>query len=410
MAKCEDQLCSNCTEEQITRKVPGKCDVCWPCDLIECHVGYGSSVACGTTVSHNADIGCVACTRGVNFSDTSGSEQCQPCATCAGKHEHVLENCSPECNVKCECEDGYYRNRTTKECLPCVLCCTDDWKIAKRCRGDEGEIAKKCKFKIPWTKACFSLSVSSTISDASKPTEHYSSVVVVTSSSLMKQSFLHTTATPLLERTTVIASAVSKTVWIEATSSSTLGHARQSGILSVSESLNADSPLIKEKKMEETLKAHISHQSVIVNILVSLLTIVLGIVFVLIVGCVVKYIFKKYKSKKSVSVSQNDMEKGTENDEGESRASGSVIAPLLPSTEDPNEIPLVPLASDKTCETQDFSKYVSSSTNQEGQVVDVQIEKGIPTSLDNEPRHKGKLRYSHFFIIMFRRQGLKRSV
>ena len=399
MAKCEDQLCSNCTEEYITRKVPGKCDVCWPCS--ECYVGYGLSVACGTTVSHHADIVCVACTRGVNFSDTSGSEQCQPCATCAGKHEHVLENCSPECNVKCECEDGYYRNMTTKECLPCVLCCTDDWKIAKRCRGDEGEIAKKCKFKIPWTKACFSLSVSSTIGDASKPIEHYSSVVVVTSSSLLINSFLHTTATPLLERITVIASAVSKTVRIEATSSSTLGHARQSGILSVSESLNADSPLIKEKKMEE---------SEIVNILVSLLTIVLGIVFVLIVGCVVKYIFKKYKSKKSVSVSQNDMEKGTENDDRESSASGSVIAPLLPSTEDPNKIPLVPLASDKKCETQDFSKYVSSSTNQEGQLegADVQIEKGIPTSLDNEPRHKGKLRHSQFFV--FRRQGLKRSV
>ncbi|CAH3041824.1 unnamed protein product, partial [Porites lobata] len=27
VAKCEDQLCSNCTEEHITRKVPGKCDV-----------------------------------------------------------------------------------------------------------------------------------------------------------------------------------------------------------------------------------------------------------------------------------------------------------------------------------------------------------------------------------------------
>ena len=406
MAKCEDQLCSNCTEQQITRRVPGKCDVCWPCS--ECYVGYGLSVACGTTVSRNADIVCVACTRGVNFSDTSGSEQCQPCATCAGKHEHVLENCSPEHNVKCECEDGYYRNRTTKECQPCVLCCTDDLKIAKRCRGDEGEIAKKCKFKIPLTKACFSLLVSSTIGDASKPVEHHSSVVVVTSSSLPINSFLHTTATPLLERITVIASAVSKTVWIEATSSSTLGHARQSGILSVSESLNADSPLVKDKKMEETLKAHISHQSVIVNILVSLLTIVLGIVFVLIVGCVVKYIFKKYKSKKSVRVSQNDMEKGTENDDGGSSASGSVIAPLLPSNEDPNEIPLVPLESDKTCEAQDFSKYVSSSTNQEGQGVDVQIEKGIPTSLDNEPRHKGKLRHSQFF--MFRRQGLKRSV
>ena len=388
MAKCEDQLCSNCTEQQITRKVPGKCDVCWPCsDSIECYVGYGLSVACGTTVSYNTDIGCVACTSGVNFSDTSGSEQCQPCATCAGKHEHVLENCSPERNVKCECEDGYYRNRTTKECLPCVLCCTDDWKIAKRCRGDEGEIAKKCKFNLPWTKACFSLSVSSTIGDASKPIKHHSSVVVVTSSSLSINSFLHTTATPLLERVTVIASAVSKTVQIEATSSSTLGHARKSGILSVSESLNADSPLIKDKKMEETLKAHISHQ--IVNILVSLLTI-LSVLTVLSVGCVVKYICKKYKSKKSVSASQNDMEEGSENDDEESSVSGSVIIPLLQSTEDPYGIRSVPLENDKTSETTDFSKNLPSSADQEGQGVNVQIEKGIPTSLDNESRSKGK--------------------
>ena len=354
MAKCEDQLCSNCTEEHITRKVPGKCDVCWPCS--ECYVGYGLSVACGTTVSRDADIVCVPCTRGVNFSDTSGSEQCQPCATCAGKHEHVLENCSPEHNVKCECEDGYYRNMTTKECLPCVLCCTDDWKIAKRCRGDEGEIAKKCKFQISWTKACFSLLVSSTIGDVSKPTEHHSSVVVVTPSSLMKQSSLHPTATSLLERMTV-----SKTVQIKATSLSTPGHSRD-----------------------------ISHHSVIVTILVSLfIFIVLGM-FVLIVGCVVKYFFKKYKSKKAVGASQNDMEEGTENDERESSLTGSVIIPLLPGTEDPYEIPSVPLENDKTGETTDFSKNLPSSADQEGQGVNVQIDKGIPTSLDIEPRSKGK--------------------
>ena len=364
MAKCEDQLCSNCTEEHITRKVPGKCDVCWPCS--ECYVGYGLSVACGTTVSRDADIVCVACTRGVNFSDTSGSQQCQPCAMCSGKHEHVVENCSPEHNVKCECEDGYYRNRTTKECLPCVLCCTDDWKIAERCRGDEGEIAKKCKFKIPWTKACVSLSVSSTIGDASKPMEHHSSVVVATSSSLMKKSSLHTTATPLLERMTV-----SKTVQIKATPLSTPGHSRQSGIFIVSESLNVDIPFKKK-----TPKVHISHHSVTVTILVSLfIFIVLG-VFV--------------KSKKSVGASQNDMEEGTENDYRESSLSGSVIIPLLQGTGDGYEIPSVPLENDKTGETTDFSKNLPSSADQEGQGVNVQIEKGIPTSLDNEPRSKGK--------------------
>ena len=400
MAKCEDPLCSNCTEEQITRKVPGKCDVCWPCS--ECYVGYGLSVACGTTVSRDADIACVACTRGVNFSDTSGSEQCQPCATCAGKHEHVLENCSPERNVKCECEDGYYRNRTTKECLPCVSCCTDNLKIATRCRGDKGEIVKKCKlFKKLWTKTCFSLSLSPTISNTSKPIQHYSSVVVTTSSSLMKESFLHTTATPLLERITVVSSAVSKTVQIMATSSSTLGHARQSGILIVSESLNADSPLIKKKKMEETLKVHISHPIVTVNILVYSLTIIIafvvGIVFAVVVGCVVKYFFKKYKSD---SVSQSDMEEDTENDDRESSVSGSVITPLLHSTaETPCGIPLVPLENDKTSETPAFPKQLSSSTKQEGELregVSAQLEKGIPTSLDNEPSNKGKV-YSEFF-------------
>ena len=384
MAKCEDQLCSNCTEQQITRRVPGKCDVCWPCS--ECYMGYGLSVACGTTVSRDADIVCVACTRGVNFSDTSGSEQCQPCATCAGKHEHVLENCSPERNVKCECEDGYYRNRTTKECLPCVSCCTDNWKIAKRCtgRGDEGEIAKKCKFKVPWTKACFSLSVSSTIGDASKPIEHHSSKVVVTSPSLMKQSFLHT-ATPLLERMTV-----SKTVKIKATSLSTPGHSRQSGIFIVSESLNVDSPF-KKKKMEETLKIHISHQIVTMNILVPIIAFVVGIVFAVVVGCVVKYFFKKCKSD---SVSQSDMEElHTENDGRESSVSGNVFTPLLHSTETPCGIQLVPLENDKTSETPDFPKPLSSNAKQEGELregVSAQLEKGIPTSLDNEPSNKGK--------------------
>ena len=84
------------------------------------------------------------------------------------------------------------------------------------------------------------------------------------------------------------------------------------------------------------------------------------------------------------------MEEGSENDDRESSVSGSVIIPLLQGTEDPYEIPLVPLENDKTGETTDFSKNLPSSTNQEGQGVNVQIEKGIPTSLDNEPRSKGK--------------------
>ena len=171
-----------------------------------------------------------------------------------------------------------------------------------------------------------------------------------------RQSSLHPTATPLLERMTV-----SKTVKIKATSLSTPGHSR-----------------------------HISHHSVIVTILVSLfIFIVLGMV-VLIVGCVVKCFLKKYKSKKSVGASQNDMEEGTENDDRESSLTGSVIIPLLQDTEDPYEITSVPLENDKTGETTDFSKNLPSSADQEGQGVNVQIEKGIPTSLDNEPRSKGK--------------------
>ena len=212
----------------------------------------------------------------------------------------------------------------------------------------------------------------------------------------MKESFLHTTATPLLERITVVSSAVSKTVQIMATSSSTLGHARQSGIFIVSESLNADSPSIKKKKMEETLKVHISHQIVTVNILVIIIAFVVGIVFAVVVGCVVKCFFKKYKSD---SVSQSDMEEHTENDGRESSVNGGVITPLLHSTETPCEIQLVPLENDKTSETPDFPKQLSSNTKQEGELregVSAQLEKGIPTSLDNEPSNKGKA-YSQSF-------------
>ena len=161
MVRCGDQLqCPVCTDKHIkvVINIPGKCDVCWPCDLLECHEGLGSTVACGSTVSvPDTDIDCVACVSGTNFSVTFGSEQCQPCGTCTDKNEHVLANCTPKHNVKCECNDGFYRNRTTKECLPCGLCCSDDGEIAKRCQH-EYEIEKKCKFKGSWPQTCLSLS------------------------------------------------------------------------------------------------------------------------------------------------------------------------------------------------------------------------------------------------------------
>lgn len=81
------------------------------------------------------------CVNGANFSDSFGTGQCQPCGVCAGEHEEVLNKCTRENNVKCDCKAGFYRNKTNDKCLPCSSCpsCLRDKDIFSKCQKDGGE-------------------------------------------------------------------------------------------------------------------------------------------------------------------------------------------------------------------------------------------------------------------------------
>ncbi|XP_020629208.1 uncharacterized protein LOC110066330 isoform X2 [Orbicella faveolata] len=133
--------CPNCSGQYIKTIDPstGKCVECWPCP--ECLDGHGSSVKCGATVPEGTKIHCVLCVNGANFSDSFGTDQCQPCGECAGEHEHVLNKCTCESDVKCDCKAGFYWNKTNDKCLPCSSCpsCLGDKDIFAKCQKDKGE-------------------------------------------------------------------------------------------------------------------------------------------------------------------------------------------------------------------------------------------------------------------------------
>ena len=133
--------CPNCSDQHIKTIDPstGKCVECWPCP--KCSDGLGSSVKCGTAVPEFTKIHCVLCVNGANFSNSFGTDQCQPCGVCAGEHEEVLNKCTHESNVKCDCKAGFYRNKTMDKCLPCSSCpsCLRDKDIFSKCQKDRGE-------------------------------------------------------------------------------------------------------------------------------------------------------------------------------------------------------------------------------------------------------------------------------
>ena len=133
-----DYDCPNCSGQNIKTIDPttGKCLACWPCT--DCGDGSGLSVPCGATVPFGTKIHCVLCVSGANFSDSHSTDQCQPCGLCAGEHEHVLNKCTHESDVKCDCKEGFYRNKTNDKCHPCSSCpsCLRDEDIFSKCQKD----------------------------------------------------------------------------------------------------------------------------------------------------------------------------------------------------------------------------------------------------------------------------------
>lgn len=167
--------CPDCTGGQYIKVIDpatGKCESCWPCTV--CQEGTGSSVQCGSVVPRGIDIHCVPCVKGINFSSSSSTEQCQPCGVCSRKHERVSAECTLFSNLKCKCETGFYRNKTISECQTCDTCCSSD---------EDNDIVEKCQ-KDAENKEDEQLLVSSSFT------------VISTSSSAVKSSTFHVAPTP----------------------------------------------------------------------------------------------------------------------------------------------------------------------------------------------------------------------
>ncbi|XP_022783802.1 uncharacterized protein LOC111324496 isoform X2 [Stylophora pistillata] len=193
--------CPDCTGGQYIKVIDpatGKCESCWPCTV--CQEGTGSSVRCGSVVPRGIDIHCVPCVKGINFSSSSSTEQCQPCGVCSRKHERVSAECTLFSNLKCKCETGFYRNKTTTECQTCDTCCSSD---------EDNDIVEKCQ-KDAENKEDEQLLVSSSFT------------VISTSSSAVKSSTFHVAPTPSLSSSTKIMPVPSKPKLIHPTTESVL--------------------------------------------------------------------------------------------------------------------------------------------------------------------------------------------
>lgn len=287
--------CPNCSGQYIKTIDPstGKCVECWPCT--KCLDGSGLSVPCGSMVNVGTKIHCVLCVREANFSDSSVTGQCQPCGVCAGKHERVLQKCTPESDVKCDCEVGFYRNKTTNKCLPCHSCssCSNDDEIISKCREDRIENSQHQKPSSSSYGTSLLTVVDIHSSAAVKPSR---STVLVTSSSLVTSSYLHTTITPkLVPGLTKMVPVPSRTQQIKATATST----------SFLEWSKYDQTPTQSKPPLQVIYQK-THKSVHTNILIAVLTIVC--VFILICTfCVLYYKAKKLRRRRLINDPRNQI-------------------------------------------------------------------------------------------------------
>ena len=348
----------------------------------------GASFACGTTVYRGAQIHCVDCDPGTNFSDSIGSEQCKPCGVCAGEHERVLVECTAKSDVKCECQDGFYRNATTKECLPCASCCTEDGNITiieEKCKGDGGRIGTKCKFKELQPSTCLSPSTAPVTTVSVHGQKPYPSL---TTSSAMMTSLVPTT---LLDWSiTPTAPGSSETVHIKALASDR--HSKIQGMPSSTLTGNVAKLSVKTKTAYHMPKA----------VVIGIWLLVAIVICALVIGCVI-YVKKKSRSWRYLLVSISQKLRSTdmqlqaaagEIESGENSSSPSGVSEPLLADEPAADATSSPLTTTdevhKTADSSASSESVLSVILPEQKRTDTKLEKGIPPSFDNGLTHQGK--------------------
>ena len=369
--------CPNCSGQHIKRVDPltGKCVDCWPCP--ECLDGGGSSVPCNTTVPLSTKIHCVQCVNGANFSDSYGTDQCQPCGLCAGEHEYVLKKCMRESDVKCDCKAGFYRNKTNGKCIPCSSCpsCMQDEYIISKCQKYRGE---------------------QQMTRSSTTTYMYSTSSV---SALRTSSHSHyTSSMSLLPGLTITKLLVpTRTQQISATSTSIFNHQKNEttptskAIVQV-HTINPD---VNIKKMKD---GH-THESSSTKTTIIIVLSIVCVCLLLICVCLLYHKLKNCRKRKLndypvrfVELNQYAIEEGEQGNDEESnscetsgnRGSESNLSSSLNGSED------------------DFDK-TADSDHQDGRVIAtghpehttaIEAQKGIPSSLEDEQRNfisQGKL-------------------
>ena len=359
--------CQNCPAQHVkTINASARmCVDCWPCTV--CNEGSGSSVSCGAVVTVGTKLHCVLCVPGTNFSDSTGTGQCQPCGMCSGKHESVHSKCTRESNVVCKCDVGFFRNKTTQECLPCASCCSGDHNILEHCKRDGEAIKKKCKFEEHWPSACLpSLTAVDTINSIS--VSHMYPSVLATSSSLMSSQ--HSTATPFLGTISKIVPAPSETVYIKVTSASFPRPDRHSKISGMSTINKAN---VRGKSPNGNIVINLSKT---VGLVIS---VVIAVVTVGCMGSCVVCVCCKYRSWRARN-NPHALQMTFECREGEERKSSeysTAAEALIELTELPPEA----------------TTSLSSRTD-EG----IRLLCDIPTSLENEPQNLGKYHCTYFFF------------
>lgn len=353
--------CENCAAEHVKtiNASTRRCVGCWPCPV--CNEGSGSSVPCGAVMTVGTKLHCVLCVLGTNFSDSTGTGQCQPCGMCSGKHESVHSKCTRENNVVCKCDVGFFRNKTTQECLPCASCCSGDHNILEHCKRGGKAIKKKCKFEEPRSSACLpSLTAVDTISISLL---HRYPSILATSSSLISFSYQHSTATPVLGTISrIIAPAPSETVRIKVTSASFPRPDRHSKISEISTVNKANA------------RGETPNRNIVIT-LSKTVVVVISVAFVLVavgcVGCIVcvcKY--RSWRARNNPGALQMAFEsEAGESEERKSSEYSGAAQPLILLTE------LSPEATTSL-----------SPRTDEG----ICLLPDIPTSLENEPQNLGK--------------------
>ena len=366
----KDYECPNCRGQYIKIVDPstGKCIQCWPCP--ECLDGQGLSVKCGATVPEGTKIHCVLCVNGANFSDSFGTDQCQPCGVCAGEHEHVLNKCTYESDVKCDCKAGFYRNKTNDKCLPCGSCrsCLRDKDIFSKCQKDGGE---------------------QQITGSS--TTMYSTSLV---SSLVTSSHSHY-ATSLLPGLTITRVLVpTRTRQISLTSTSVLEH-----------EMTPTSKAPMQVQMNDTHKSSSKKTEIIFSVLI-IVCVCLSICVTL---CVLYHTLKNSRTRRinNVDVRFSELNQGAieENEQGNDEESSSCETSSVDEL-NVDKTQHVEIIEERNGSEPDLSSSLSSSdrtadsAHQDGRVIvsdhpeHTAVAIGIPSSLEDEQRNcisQGKL-------------------